>query len=262
MFSIFRITEERGVIRQEHRRLSSDSYTFIWVRFGQSEYNFNGIKYSCRRNELLLIPPGCLGFELGGKGRLRELITIQFSPSASEISGMLPILSRRAPLHWASAMPELMLEKLLRLTEQWTEHQSYFTMMCAALLAEVLVLVSREVDEGLKKPSTIQHTDRMKRYIEDHYREKITKQELGAATGISPNYAAAMFRKVTGLTISEYVHLKRMKTAQYLLRHSQLTVQEISEQLGYADPSYFHRTFKRLLGKLPSDLMNERTDRD
>ncbi|UVI30874.1 helix-turn-helix transcriptional regulator [Paenibacillus spongiae] len=262
MFSIFHIRQERGFVRHDRRRLGSDSYYFVWVRFGQSHYELRGRTYVCRKNELLLIPAGCPGFELKGDGGIRDLITVQFSPSASEASGLLPLLAAKAPLHWASHMPELVLEKLLLLEEQWTERGPYFSVMCAALLMEVLVIVSREVDEGEKAPSAVQHTERMKRYIDEHYRDKITKVELGAVTGVSPNYAAAIFRKVTGLTISEFVHMKRLKTAQYLLRHSQLTVHDISEQLGYSDPSYFIRTFKRVVGKLPSDLIAERTARE
>ena len=158
-------------------------------------------------------------------------------------------------------MPELLLEKLLNMVEQWTERDRYFSVMCAALLTELIVTINREVDEGEKAPSSIQHIERMKHYIEDQYRNKITKNELGACIGVSPNYAAALFRKVTGLTISEYVHLRRMKTANYMLRHSQLSVQDISDHLGYSDSSYFSRVFKRLVGKLPSEVSAERTSR-
>jgi len=262
IFTIFRVEQERGMFRHERQRLASDSYSFIWVRFGQSEYMLNGLKYVCHKNELLFIPAGCPSFELRGEGAIRDTITVQFSPSATEISGMLPLLARTSPLHWASHMPELLQEKLMQLAEQWTERGRYFPLMCAALLAEVLVIVNREVDDGAKTPSTIQHAARMKRYIDEHYRDKITKTHLGDAIGVSPNYAAALFRKVTGMTISEFVHQKRLKTAQYLLRHSNLTVHEISEQLGYSDPSYFNRTFKRMTGKLPSEFMTERTERE
>ena len=134
--------------------------------------------------------------------------------------------------------------------------------MCSALLTELMVTVSREYDEGEKAPSSIHHIEVMKRYIDDHYRGKITKLELGGCIGVSPNYAASLFRKVTGMTISDYVHRRRMKTALYMLRHSRLTVQDISDHLGYSDPSYFNRIFKRVAGKLPSDIIAERSGRE
>jgi AraC family transcriptional regulator of arabinose operon len=258
MFNIFELRQERGILRQERRTLGADCYTLIWVRFGQCSFEFRGQTVVCRKNELLLIPAGVPASELKGNGGIRESMMVRFSPSGAEAAAILPILARTEPLRWMTHMPELLLEKLLQLAEQWTEQDRYFTVMCDALLTELIVTVNREVDEGEKAPSAIQHIERMKRFIEEHYRGKITKIELGASIGVSPNYAAALFRKVTGLTISEYVHLRRMKTAQYMLSHSHLSVQDISDHLGYSDPSYFNRVFKRIVGKLPSDMIAER----
>lgn len=262
MFSIFHIGEERGILRQDWRRLGNDSYLFLWVRFGRVTLEIAGKPYACGKNELLLVPPGRTMFELCGEGGIRDAIAIRFSPATAEVASQLPLLGSVKPLAWTTRMPELIDEKLLQLTGHWNERGSYYSVLCSAVLAEVLVLISREVDTGAKMPSTVQHAERMKRYIDEHYREKITKLELGRCVGVSPNYAAALFRSVTGLTISDFVHRKRMKTAQYLLRHSQLTVQEISEHLGYNDPSYFNRTFKRTVGRLPSELIAERSQRE
>ncbi|GGD87351.1 helix-turn-helix transcriptional regulator [Paenibacillus nasutitermitis] len=258
MFHIFEISQDRGIPARERRPLGSDCYTLVWVRFGQCNFEYRGSIALCRKNELLLIPAGVPAAELRGAGGIRESITVRFSPAGSEAASLLPLLARREPLRWITHMPELLLDKLLQLAEHWTERDPYFTVMCGALLTELIVTVNREVDEGEQAPSSIRHIERMKHYIEEQYRSRVTKTELGACIGVSPNYAASLFRKVTGLTISEYVHLKRMKTAQYMLRHSQLSVQDISEHLGYSDPSYFNRVFKRIVGKLPSELLDER----
>ncbi|WP_274648913.1 helix-turn-helix transcriptional regulator [Paenibacillus humicola] len=262
MFNIFDIREERGYPAQERKTIGSDCYTLVWVRFGSCAFEFRGKPAVCRKNELLLIPAGVPAAEVRGQGGIRESLTVRFSPSSAETNRQLPLLARSDPLHWATHMPELLLDKLLLLTGQWTERDRYFSVMCSALLTELIVTVSREIDEGGRAPSAIRHIERMKRYIEDHYRNKVTKHELGACIGVSPNYAASLFRSVTGMTISEYVHLKRAKTADYMLRHSQLTVQEIAGHLGYSDPSYFNRVFKRVIGRLPSELTAERTGRD
>ncbi|QHW31568.1 helix-turn-helix transcriptional regulator [Paenibacillus rhizovicinus] len=262
MFDIFDIRQERGMLGIEQKSLGSDSLALIWIRFGQTSYRVAGQTMQLRKNDLLLIPSGLPVAELYGAGSIRESVVVRFSPADSATVRLLPILSRRTPLRWVTHMPELLLEKLLYIVEQWTARDRYFSIMCAALLTELMVTVSREYDEGEKAPSSIHHIEVMKRYIDDHYRGKITKIELGACIGVSPNYAASLFRKVTGMTISDYVHRRRMKTAVYMLRHSQLTVQDISEHLGYSDPSYFNRIFKRITAKLPSDVIAERSDRD
>jgi AraC family transcriptional regulator of arabinose operon len=142
--------------------------------------------------------------------------------------------------------------------QQWEERPSYYVMMSQALLMEVLIYINRELDRGVISPERHRYVERMKRYIEQHYREKVTKEELGDEIGKSPNYAAALFKSITNQTISQYVHDQRMKRALYLLTESQLSIQEIAEFLGYRDLSYFYRVFKRLMGSPPSDLLQER----
>ncbi|MBW7474937.1 AraC family transcriptional regulator [Paenibacillus oenotherae] len=262
MFNIFEIRQERGQIAGDRRMLGSECYTLVWVRFGQCTFDAKGRTFVCGKNELLLIPAGCPAAEIKGAGAIRDFMLIRFSPASPEATGLLPILSLRDPLRWATRMPELLFEKLLHIVGQWSDRSRYYTVMCSALLMELLVTVNREFDEGEKAPSAIQHVERMKQYIEEHYRTRITKLELGACIRVSPNYAASLFRSITGMTISEYVHMIRMRTAQFMLRHSQLSVQDISDYLGYSDPSFFNRTFKRTVGKLPSALIAERTRRE
>lgn len=80
----------------------------------------------------------------------------------------------------------------------------------------------------------------------------MTKETLADVVGRSPNYAATIFRQVTGQTISDYTHGVRVKTAMYMLEESLLTVEDIADFLGYSDVSYFTRTFKRIAGMPPS----------
>jgi AraC family transcriptional regulator of arabinose operon len=139
------------------------------------------------------------------------------------------------------------------LIEEWNEKQPYHDVFAAALLLEILTLWNREIDAGNISSGKRKLVEIMKRYIEDHYRSKITKDHVGCCVRKSPNYAASLFRSVTGQTISEYVHSIRIKTAIGLLQESELTLEEISEFLGYSDVSYFHKVFRRMTGKKPSE---------
>ncbi|MGO4371343.1 helix-turn-helix domain-containing protein, partial [Paenibacillus sp. MCAF20] len=75
---------------------------------------------------------------------------------------------------------------------------------------------------------------------------------------VTPNYAATLFSKMTGQTISEYVHSVRIRTAIYMLNESLLTVSEVAAYLGYNDVSYFHKLFKKTTGSTPAQFAHNR----
>lgn len=239
---------EKGVPSRGTWRLSL-------VTYGKCVYWVNGEKQIMEKGELLLIPESVsyYGKSIPTVTHTQIVVHLQCPDS-----GELPMLEQPETLRHKPGCYELILERMKTILQQWQERPSYYVMMSQALLTEVLIYVNREVDRGVIPPERHVHAERMKRYIERHYREKVTKEELGDAIGRTPNYAAALFKSMTNQTISQYVHDQRMKRAMYMLTESRLSVQEISEFLGYRDLSYFYRIFKRLTGTSPSDLLQER----
>ena len=76
--------------------------------------------------------------------------------------------------------------------------------------------------------------------------------QLAAQAGMSESYFFRSFRRRTGQTPRAYLARIRLDRAQALLRCSSLTVAEVARQVGYADPLYFSRAFRRAFGRPPS----------
>lgn len=89
-------------------------------------------------------------------------------------------------------------------------------------------------------------------YIQQHYRQKITLQELASHVHLHPNYLCALFRKQTGKTVFEQLTWVRVHEASKLLRSTDLSISQISAQCGFQDPSFFAKKFKHLLGRSPT----------
>lgn len=88
-------------------------------------------------------------------------------------------------------------------------------------------------------------------YIEDHYAEQITLETVASFVNLSPAYLSGLFKKEVGASFSDYLTICRMNTAKTLLRHSSLTVTEISERIGYNDSKYFSKVFNKAFGISP-----------
>ena len=76
-------------------------------------------------------------------------------------------------------------------------------------------------------------------------------RNLAAEAGYSPDHFARIFRAVTGERPRAYRVRARIRRAEELLTESSLTVGQIAASLGYRDPSFFCRQFKRVTGRSP-----------
>ncbi|WP_322907275.1 AraC family transcriptional regulator [Paenibacillus campi] len=182
----------------------------------------------------------------------------QTSSDIAEPSTVLPLLHQRQPVHMKPGGYERIHDMLKQIAIQWEERPPYYELMAQSLLLQLLVELNREYDRGMISTDRHRLVDMMKRHIQQHYSTRLGKEQLAEVIQRTPNYAATLFKTITGQTISEYMHHERMKRAVYLLTESQLTVAEIAEFLGYQDVSYFYRIFKKTMGMPPTGLMQDR----
>jgi AraC family transcriptional regulator, transcriptional activator of pobA len=88
-------------------------------------------------------------------------------------------------------------------------------------------------------------------FIEAHYHERISLRDVAAAVNLSPAHLTTTVRRKTGRTVQEWIAERRMAQARRLLVETDLTVEEIGRKVGYADPTYFVRSFRRAHGATP-----------
>ncbi len=90
------------------------------------------------------------------------------------------------------------------------------------------------------------------RYIQEHFMEELDIDKISAAAGFSKYYFCRGFREVTGRTAIEYLNFVRCSYARRLLLSGKYNVSEAAERCGFANLSYFARTYRRYMGVLPS----------
>ena len=90
-------------------------------------------------------------------------------------------------------------------------------------------------------------------YINYHFAEKLTLDDISTKVGFSRYHFARIFKENTGLTLIEYINARRCDTACFLLRETKKTIGEICTECGFDTPSYFAKAFCRIHGILPSE---------
>jgi len=89
-------------------------------------------------------------------------------------------------------------------------------------------------------------------FVEKHCHEKIAEKEVASLCGMNTSTFSRIFKKEHGMTFRDYLVQYRIRKAQQLLHNPNASVQDIAYTVGFRDPSYFTRMFRRLVGMSPS----------
>ena len=128
--------------------------------------------------------------------------------------------------------------------------------MIKVLLESFLITLVRDFCEKNETPEeyspvSAKYIDGVHRYLTEHYTEKINLANLCFIFGTNKTSLCRGFKSAYGLTILEYIHSLRIKSAKKMLRDKDISVTEISEKLGFDSVHYFSRLFKKHTGTSP-----------
>ncbi|WP_051691167.1 ABC transporter substrate-binding protein [Bacillus zhangzhouensis] len=105
---------------------------------------------------------------------------------------------------------------------------------------------------------TTQALFKTKQYIDDHSDEPIRLTTLSEMAGVSPNHYSERFKEQFGLSVTDYLMKKRLTRAKQLMAQGNEKLKNIAQEIGYQDPYYFSRIFKKKTGVTPSQYMKSR----
>jgi CheY-like chemotaxis protein len=91
-------------------------------------------------------------------------------------------------------------------------------------------------------------------YIHQNYMRPLERWEIAVAVGVSDNYVSRLFFQELGLSPWDYLNRFRVYQAKELFRRTQGSVKSIANQVGFKDPKYFSRVFRKITGLSPSEF--------
>jgi AraC-like DNA-binding protein len=124
--------------------------------------------------------------------------------------------------------------------------------MFFSLINEILTCTTNQ-----EKDSNQNLIEQSLEYIKTHYMRPLTIPELADQYGLTSKQFAYLFQKHMGMGPNEYVIDSRVQHAKELLCSTNLSIAKISTCVGYADPYYFSKLFKKRTGFCPSALQRQ-----
>jgi AraC-like DNA-binding protein len=107
-------------------------------------------------------------------------------------------------------------------------------------------------NERIMSSSYMDRYHRIVKFIDDHYSEKITLDDIVASEYITKTYFSHFWKKLSTYSFTERVNYERVLKSEFLLL-SGMNILKISEQCGFSDVKYYYQNFKRWYGCLPKE---------
>ncbi|NLX60029.1 MAG: AraC family transcriptional regulator [Phycisphaerae bacterium] len=122
------------------------------------------------------------------------------------------------------------------------------------LLAILLFILRQQDDTPSPETESASHRLmlRAKEYVHAHYADCVGLNDIAAALHVSPYHLSHVFSRESDFSLFAYLMQVRMAKAKELLRHGRCTVADVSHAVGYQDPNYFAKVFRRQVGRSPS----------
>ncbi|QAY66506.1 AraC family transcriptional regulator [Paenibacillus protaetiae] len=216
-------------------------YDIVFVLEGQADYTINGKEYHVQQGDVLYIKAQSV----------RSAVTTGMVCAALDF-----VLDDGNTIDLPVVTSGLDLEQyqwlLQELNYEWLQQKDGYEMKCHALLS---LIIHKLIYEG-KAVGINSHVDRMKRYIVEHYDEPLTVGQIARASKLNAVYGGALFKRVEGRSISEFLNRVRINKAASLLETGEYNVGEVADRTGFKDIYYFSNTFKRLMGVSPASYKN------
>lgn len=130
--------------------------------------------------------------------------------------------------------------------EPWAYKKFHYIIMKAVNMGELLK-IPIEVRAALE-------------YMTENYNEELSLEEVAGHVGLSPQYFSKLFKECVGCNFIDWIAGQRIAKAKELFHKTSLNIKDVCFQVGYNDPNYFSRIFKKVTGLTPTQYIHQNSD--
>ena len=148
-----------------------------------------------------------------------------------------------------------------KIYSEYTSRKSGFMSMIRAYLIELITLIFREIDQKTISGTTKEQREVVNKaidYMKHHYNTRINLDSIVSDIFLSKDYFRQLFKKTTGMSVTDFIQKTRVDEACRLLTSSNRTVFDIAGDCGFTDIKFFYKTFKKITGKTPSEYRKQK----
>ena len=237
-------------------------FQLLWLEDGDALCQLDEVRVGLSGGVALMVPQHCVhGFQFSPDAR-GLVVTVAYALLGSldpdlprEIARMSS--AQRCQLTGASGRVEAALREL---RAEYDHHDRHRNALIAAQLSVALGWLLRLSEQTAAESDTAAparartHVTRFTELVDADYSRQVPLDDYAARLGISAAHLNALCRQVTGHSALSIIHARLMREARRMLVYTSMTIRDISDVLGFSDPAYFTRFFKRSAGLSPREF--------
>lgn len=234
-------------------------HILVLVMEGKVHYSINGAEYIGEQGDFLFIPQESLRSGQNEGGETHSKYTLAFRTDPQRETD-IPFVDRRRFIKCKISNSKYVGSRFNRLFEELRSSRRYRRTISLGIAQELLGLFAEELEKPALTPMKLKYAEAMHSFLLSRYREPVQIEQIAGLINRTPGYASALFKEAYGFTPIRYMHELRVEEARKLLLHSNMTISDIAHYLGYYDPSYFFKMFKKAAGMSPTAFIASEKD--
>ena len=235
----------------------ADLYQLLYVHRGRAEIEVEGHRETVREATLQFLPPLTVhGFRFSEN--VEGYVVTLAAPWIEQLrtqAGMGQDLFQQ-PVRLPAGAERGYLHSLFKaLQQEYQGPQPGRELMLHALANVALVWLGRRIQqhraEGQRPDRGRDVLGRFQQQVEAHFREQPSVETLAHRVGVSVPQLNSLCRRLARQSPLQVIHQRLLLEAKRDLTYTSMTINQIADTLGFADPAYFARFFRRLTGLSP-----------
>lgn len=260
-FDFARLEHRMAMLPYPHRH---DFYHVVWVTQGSGWHVIDSARYEVRPDTLFFMAPGQVhDFQLSEDA---QGYTINFSAEFfalqlqnKKVLDEIPVYKLESPIAamYLDAGQAAVLRRVIAdIAEEYEAEEDGYQDVLRSYLSIFLTKASRYAEPaGNADPSqrSLALARRFQSLLEQHFRSEADPAVYARMLRVSERALNEATRRALGATANRLIRDRVLLEAKRLLLHSSIAVAQVADQLGFDDPAYFSRCFKKHTGRSPVD---------
>ena len=231
----------------------------FYIVGGKGQFLIQDQLYPVNVNNLVIINPNVTHTEVSLNAQPLEYIVlgiegIELNTSDTE-DGHFSILDQFESVEISGCLRNILREMELKNTGYEDVCQAYMEILIIRLMRNIALAIPAEP----QTISTNRQCAAIRRYIDLHFKEPLTLEQLAEEGHMNKYYLSHAFKREYGVSPINYMISKRIEESKYLLAETDLSLSQIAQLLGFSSLSYFSQVFRRTQAVSPMEYRKNNT---